>query len=358
MKNKLLAFLTGKRNIRVQMIWASFLSFWLAFIVAATVPIKDIPFFPYQLMIFIAGFFFTFFFLTRKTIRYLLTLGDGLTVISQGNLHYRIPMLREDELGKIAENINAMAEKLESQIEKERQAEKSKMELITGVSHDLRTPLTSIIGYMDLLKDKAYQDEAEYERFVGNAYNKAIQLKMLIDELFEYTRLTSNEVKLKLERIDLRELLSQMIVEFEPLAKENEVSLETGLIPQSLFLVIDPEQIRRAIDNLLMNALKFTVKPGFISIGLTILRDGSRTAKARITIENKGIPITKVQEERLFERFYKADDSRSNPTSSSGSGLGLSITRSIIELHGGEIYFNHSAGQFYFGMELPLQSNF
>lgn len=333
------------------MIWAFLASLIIGSLVSIAVPIGLVFEIPVSIIAFLVSFAVSFAAFTRHTIKYMQKLSEGLTVISGGNLQYRIPVIRQDELGTIAKHINAMAEKLETLIEKERQEEKSKMELITGVSHDLRTPLTSIIGYLELLKGKAYQDEAEYERFVGNTYNKSQQLKTLIDELFEYTRLTRSEAKLEIQMIDLREMLNQMLVEIQPLAKDNEISIETRLPEHSLSIRVDPEQIRRAIDNLLINALKFSVKPGVIRVSLAVRDD-----YATVMIENEAASITKEQEEHLFERFYKVDDSRTNMNLHGGAGLGLSITRSIVELHGGRVYLAHSDGHFSFGIELPRES--
>lgn len=330
------------------MIWTFVGSFVASLLVSVAIPKGLIFDIPLSVIAFFVTFAISFTAFTRHTIKYMQKLSEGLTVISGGNLHYRIPIARQDELGKVAEHINAMAEKLEDLIEKERQIEKSKMALITGVSHDLRTPLTSIIGYLELLKEKAHRDEDEYERFIGNTCNKAQQLKKLIDELFEYTRLTQGEARLEFETIDLRELLMQMLVEIQPLAKEYEILIETRLPQQALFIQVDPEQIRRAFDNLIMNALKFSVKPGKIRVTLV-----EQDRHATLMIENEGEAITKEQEEHLFERFFKVDDSRTTIRSQDGAGLGLSITRSIVELHGGQVYLVHSNGHFNFGVELP-----
>lgn len=349
MKSSLLSVISGKFSLRIRMLWSFFISLFLGIAISAKIPW---PFSNYYLRLlfgiatFIIPFFVIFFLMTRDIIRYVLKLRAGLEIIALGDLQFRIPLVRKDELGAIAVNINAMAEQLEEQIHRERQMERAKLDLITGVSHDLRTPLTSIIGYLDLLKEKAYRDEEEQDRFVGNTYNKAAQLKLLIDDLFEYTRLTSQEVKLHKETINLHEMLNQMLVELEPISKENQVILKiTG---NSLIIEVDPEMIRRAIDNLLINAIKFSVKPGLIHVILT-----HDNELARITIENEGAPITKEQEERLFERFYKADDSRSPQMIQTGSGLGLSIARSITKLHGGQLEYKHFDGHFQFQIILP-----
>lgn len=305
---------------------------------------------PVAQVTFVAAFICAYYFFTRRFVKDLRRLGDGLAVIAQGNLQFRVPSARMDELGKVADDINGMAEHLELLIEKERQIEISKMELITGVSHDLRTPLTSIIGYLDLLHKRAYRDDSEYDRFVGNASNKAVQLKKLVDDLFEYTRLTTDDVKLKRETVDLRALLNQMQVEYEPIALELGVGVAAAFPSQPVFVRMDAEKVRRAVDNLLSNALKFSVKPGSVQMML----EADRTI-ARIVVANIGEPIAKEREILLFERFYKADDSRTSDAFPAGSGLGLSIARSIARLHGGEISFTHDAGRYAFAFELPLQ---
>ncbi|MNO22499.1 Sensor histidine kinase YycG [compost metagenome] len=352
MKSKFISTLAGNNNIRIRMIWSFMISTIIAVTISAVIPNVFNNYYLNLisgLLCFFIPFLCSFFFLTRHIIRYVLTLAAGLDVIAQGNLHYRVPVNRNDELGGIAVNINAMAEKLEEQINRERKLEKAKLELITGVSHDLRTPLTSIIGYLDLLRDKAYRDEGEHNRFVGNTYNKSMQLKSLIDDLFEYSRLTIDEVKLQKETIDLRELLVQLLVEMEPIAKENQLTLETSSPSGRIMAWVDPEMIRRSIDNLLMNALKFSIRPGMIRVELC-----NHEGMARITVENEGAPITKEQEERLLERFYKTDDSRSRQNIQTGSGLGLSIAKSIAELHGGTLEHEHFDGHFRFHIILPL----
>ncbi|MBP1173176.1 HAMP domain-containing protein [Paenibacillus sp. OT2-17] len=310
-------------------------------------------FFPYLLTpLFMVMFIFTFLVLTRRIVRDLITLEQGLQIISEGNLKYRVPVVRQDELGRVALNINRMTERLEQQIVKEREIEKSKMDLITGISHDLRTPLTSIIGYIELLRTDSYQDKDEYTRFVQNTYNKAIHLKKLLDDLFEYTRLTSVDTHLNLRRINLFQLLDQLLFEFEPIAQENGVYIVKDIGDSPVVTSIDSDKIARAIDNLLMNALKYSLKPGGICIRL-------KTSPEQITIEveNKGAPLTQDQEEKLFDRFYKVDHSRSSEGIQTGAGLGLSIARNIVELHQGTLTLNHSHNVFTFQLNLPFENN-
>lgn len=331
------------------MIWSFIVSYLMGLFVAIAIPRGMFIEVPASIFAFLVTFTVSFLLLTRPTISYLVKLSEGITVISGGDLRYRIPGRRQDELGKVAERINAMAEKLETQLEREREVERSKMELITGVSHDLRTPLTSIIGYLELLKGKAYKDEAEYERFISNTHSKAHQLKTLIDELFEYTRLSQGEASLQPVAIDLRELLNQYLSETEPIAKENRIEIHFEVPQLPLIIRADPEQIRRVIDNLVTNAMKFSPKPGDIHVVLA-----AADSQATITVENEGEPITADQEARLFERFYKSDIARALDSWRGGAGLGLSIASGIAELHGGRLTLEHADGTFSFRLTLPF----
>ncbi|OME43105.1 two-component sensor histidine kinase [Paenibacillus odorifer] len=294
-------------------------------------------------------FVITFFTLTRRIVKDLIALEQGLQIISEGDLSYRVNVVRQDELGLVALNINRMAERLEQKIIKEREIEKSKMEMITGISHDLRTPLTSIIGYIELLRTESYQDKKEYTRFIQNTYNKALHLKKLLDDLFEYTRLNSVDSRLNLERIDLSQLLNQLLFEFEPIAQENNVHLIKDIDKSPIITLIDSEKIARAIDNLLMNALKYSISPGSISIRIT-----TDSEHCTIEIENKGTPLSQDQENRLFERFYKVDHSRKSQGIQTGAGLGLSIARNIAELHKGTLTLKHTHDVFTFQLRLPF----
>lgn len=366
MKNKLLSLISGKRSIRVRMFWSFILSLIIAMNVSSLLnesllnSLLAAGHFPYlsillyevlSIVSFIVLFILCFSLMTRHIVKYLLSLAEGLDFIAGGNLRHRVPLLRKDELGRVAENINAMAEKLERQIAKERQIEKSKMDLITGVSHDLRTPLTNIIGYLELLKNRVYRNEQEQERFVDITYNKTMQLKNLIDDLFEYTRLSTSDAKFVVGQFDIRELLTQIVAEFQPFAKELGVTVETYLAFKSMPIPMDPGKIRRAIDNLLMNALKFSVKPGVVRISLE-----ARSPFVAIKVENEGASISKEQEELLFERFYKADYSRTGHAIQAGSGLGLSIAKNIVERHNGALRLVHSSGHYAFVIELPVSS--
>lgn len=298
--------------------------------------------------VFVVVFLLVFFVMIRNTIRYVKTIADGLIHLAKGDLNYRIRPTREDELGMVVRNINYMADQLQNMMVKERQIEKSKMELIAHISHDLRTPLTSIIGYVNLLKQEDDRTSAEYKRYVSNTYSKLQQLQKLIDDLFEYTRLTGGDVQLALKEIDLNDMMEQMIAEYEPIARKYNLDIRKDWKAAPMPSYVNAEKLARAIDNLLMNALKFSIKPGEIIVGLA-----KREGQIVLTVENKGIPVTREQENQLFDRFYKAEESRNDQNIPTGSGLGLSIARNIVELHGGRVGLEHRDGHYKFYIELP-----
>lgn len=346
--------LSGRKNIRVRMFWAALLSFALVVALSWILGYLSLDFIELGIvgnyLFLIVSFMFFFYLLTRPMVRYLRTLADGLLTIAGGDLDYRLPLSSGDELGEVAKSINFMAEQLQEKMNRERQIEESKMELITGVSHDLRTPLTSIIGYLNLLKNDDYKNLAEHKRYINNAYNKSQQLKTLIDDLFEYTRLTNGSANLSFTKVDWGGLLTQVMNEFEPIAQENSLAVRTIRDQTPIYGYIDTEKMVRAIDNLLMNALKFSHKPGEITVRLSAERQFIYFA-----VENVGKPISKEQEKLLFERFYKADPSRNENQTSPGAGMGLAIAQNIVELHGGRIGLNHQNGHFAFFIELPRQ---
>ena len=301
--------------------------------------------------LFISSFVLSFFILTRRLVKDLVTLEQGLQTIAQGNLDYRVPVVRQDELGRVAWNINLMTEQLQQLMHNERELEQSKMELITGISHDLRTPLTSMIGYIELLKTRSFHSEEEYNRFVHNTYNKAIHLKSMLDDLFEYTRLSSHDVVLNLQPIDVGKLLEQLLFEFEPIANEHGITIVQKLESSPNIVQIDSEKVARAIDNLLMNTLKYSDKPGVVTVRLN-----KEPSHIRISIENQGVPLTEAQVDKLFDRFYKVDHARSNEGMQTGAGLGLSIAKNIVGLHGGTLTLDHRNGKYTFYLTLPYEA--
>jgi signal transduction histidine kinase len=301
---------------------------------------------PLTLMTAIAAFIFLFYWLTKRKMDYVEELARGLLEISKGNLNHRVPLRSKDELGSLASNINRMATALQGTMEEERKAERTKNELITNVSHDLRTPLTIIMGYLRLLKDKHFEDPKLSDNYVQIAYNKSEKLKVLIDDLFEYTKLSNQISSMNLERVCINELMEQLTEELVTLAEENGLQLLKDIAAEKMFVSIDPPQMIRVFENLLSNAVKYSYKPGTVQVTLAKDEHG-----VRICVANRGDPIPEEELPRLFDRFYRVDVSRTSATG--GSGLGLAIAKSIVEGHHGSIWAECNNDEILFCVLLP-----
>lgn len=302
---------------------------------------------PISYFIAIAVFTLSFFYLTKRKMKQIEALAKGVMEIAKGNLGYRVKKKGIDEIALLTENVNHMAEAIMTNIEMERRIEQQKNELITNVSHDLRTPLTSIMGYLRLLREGRYETKEQYEEYLKIAFSKSEQLKNLIDDLFEYTKLTNENIVMGKQEVCINELLEQLIEELIPQAEENNRSFVKHFLEERIFTFIDTEKMVRVFDNLLMNAIKYSSGNGQILVSLE--RKGSHVI---IGIANESDEFTSEELVNLFERFYKKDQSRTNVKE--GSGLGLAIAKSIVELHGGNIHAKYSDKMLHFIITLPV----
>ncbi len=282
---------------------------------------------------FIAGaglFILIIFRLTRDKVAYIEYLSECLGEISKGNLNYKIEVIGEDELAEVAQSITHMEKELKYQIEAQMQAEKSKNELVTNVAHDLRTPLTSIIGYIGLVKDGGFHDKEDQVKYLDIAYTKAEKLKVLIEDLFELTKFHQQAIKLKKEKISLSNLMNQLIEELMPLASDKNIEIETYIDSTGTTAEVDIQKMTRVFENLIENAIKYSPQGEAIYVELRAIGD-----KIYVAVSNAFENISPEEVSLFFERFYRADKSRNSMAG--GSGLGLAIAKNIVELHGGEI---------------------
>lgn len=279
----------------------------------------------------VVAFIALFYFLTSKKMRYIEKISEGLFQISKNKLDYRIEIEGKDELAKLSNNINFMTKELNIRSEREKNAEKTKSDLITNVSHDLRTPLTSIKGYIALSKDKKYRNEEELMEYLNIAYNKSEKLEVLINDLFEYTKLSNKGIALQREIISVKGLLEQLIEEIYVICEENNVVIIREMPSDEVYANVDGDKMVRVFENLIINAIRYGTKPGKIKVKVT-----SMDSEVCITVENKCENLSKEDLEKIFDRFYRTDKSRTED--SGGSGLGLAISKSIVELHEGKIW--------------------
>ena len=224
-------------------------------------------------------------------------------------------------------------------------AESKKNDLVMYLAHDLKTPLTSVIGYLTLLEECPELTTTQKAKYVNIALDKAYRLEQLINEFFEITRFDINSVTLERNRIDLNMMIAQITDEFYPMLSEKNLTVDIDII-EHIVMYADSDKIARVFDNLLKNAVNYSYENTIIRIGARIRRD-----KVIIKFRNKSDVITPEKLERLFEKFYRADSSRG--TATGGSGLGLAISKQITELHGGTIKASSTSDYTDFTVILP-----
>lgn len=271
-----------------------------------------------------------------------------LHYIADGHLDHRIRFEVNSDLQKVVASINALVASTVNSMEEERRIEKSKDELITNVSHDIRTPLTSIIGYLGLIEDKQYRSEDELVKYTHTAYLKAKQMKVLVEDLFEYTKARQTTTPLNTVSFNMIAMLEQLAASFELEAEKKGITIQVTGEPNPLMMEADTEKLGRVFNNLLTNALKYGQNAQHIY--LDAQKVGS---EAVIKVSNDGEQIPNHSLSQLFDRFYRVEGSRSQETG--GSGLGLAIAQSFVSLHGGYIYADSTPELTSFVIHLPLK---
>lgn len=271
-----------------------------------------------------------------------------LHYIAQGHLDHRIPLRLKGSEQHVITSVNALVDSAVQSMDDERKIEKSKDELITNVSHDLRTPLTSIIGYLGLIEDKQYRSEDDILKYTHIAYEKAKQMKNLVEDLFEYTKVQQHGSPINIMKIDLNQLLEQLTASFELEAQHKGIEITSSVKPNPLMIEADPEKLGRVFSNLVANALKYGNGASYIRVTARQERD-----QVVVKVSNDGTPIPAKSIDHLFERFYRAEGSRSRATG--GTGLGLAIVKSIVDLHHGNVQVTSDDNETSFIVTLPLK---
>ena len=303
-------------------------------------------------------FFFSvyFVFFTKKIVDYFEQIDRGIEEFSEGNFDIEFEVRNEDELSNMARNLNRTTGEINRILAKERDEEKSRKEFITCIAHDLRTPLTSVIGYLQLVMAKADESRSneelqiKNEEYVKIAYEKAIRLQGLIEELFSFTKTDSTELRLHLTEIDVVKLMEQLADECYPSLQEAGLALEFKTSAEVIKIEADGELMARAIANLLTNGIKYGKDGKKIIIDLYRENENS---DLHIRIINYGRLIPEKDIDHIFDKFYRVEDSRSLQTG--GAGLGLAITQNIVKLHGGCVNVKSDLSGTVFEIVLPAK---
>lgn len=280
----------------------------------------------------IAVFSVSFLFLQRRTMRYMAEISQAMQNISEGDLNTAVEIIGDDEFSQMAESLNKLAENIRELMDKEREAERSKNELITNIAHDLRTPLTSIIGYLELLSNsrQTVTEPEIQKKYIDIAYTKAKRLEKLIEDLFGFTKMTYGKVSMKVGQVDIIKLLSQLLEEFYPNFMDKNLAYELQSNVPAKTVSADGNLLARLFDNLINNAIKYGAEGKRI-----VVKIHATESIVTVSVTNYGYVIPKEELPLLFEKFYRVEQSRSSNTG--GTGLGLAIARNIVDMHGGTI---------------------
>ena len=227
-----------------------------------------------------------------------------------------------------------------------RENEQKKDELIVYLAHDIKTPLTSMIGYLSLLSEIKDMPQEQRNRYIDIALDKSYRLEYLINELFDVARFNSEKIVLEKEEINLNLMLEQIANDFYPTLKEMNKKINFTSDEKTI-LYADPDKLSRVFNNLIKNAVNYSKENTDIDISIL-----NKENQATVKITNKGKQIPKEKLDKIFEKFYRLDSSRTSKTG--GSGLGLAIAKEIVELHGGRIYAESDMKETTFSVILPI----
>lgn len=259
-----------------------------------------------------------------------------------------VPIILPGNLKGLENDLNHVREQSLQSLQHARQIEQRKEDLLIYLAHDLKTPLTSILGYLKLLEDEPNISPELIQKYSGIARKKAERLQDLINEFFEITRFSTHQLSLEPAKTHLSRMLMQITYEFYPILVEKGLEWELQ-IPENIEIVCDADKLERAIDNLIRNAINYSYSNTKISFSLLSTDTG-----VTICIQNAGQTIPPEKLERIFEQFYRLDTSRSSATGN--AGLGLAIAREIIELHCGTITAHSKDETIQFVIQLPFDS--
>ncbi len=257
------------------------------------------------------------------------------------------PILLPEDLREVQDHLNYAREKALRAAASARESEQRKNDLIVYLAHDLKTPLTSVIGYLTLLRDEPQISPELRGRYTGIALDKALRLEDLINEFFDITRFNLTTLVLEPERTNLSRMLEQVTSEFLPILGEKELTWETS-IPPDVELLCDRDKLQRVLDNLIRNAVNYSYPSTAITL---VVEPGEEAVTLRVQNHGRTIPPEKLC--HIFEQFYRVDSSRASATG--GAGLGLAIAKEIVELHGGSITAESAGESIAFTVVLPFE---
>ena len=275
----------------------------------------------------IAGILFISTYIIYNKVTHFHKIQEGLQVAKNGDYDYKIRLEGNGEFRRLSEDINEITSGLKSAVQNEVRSEKLKTELITNVSHDIKTPLTSIISYVDLLKREGLNSQ-NAPKYLDVLERKSNRLKNLTEDLFEAAKATSGSIQPKFERVHINSLIEQLLGELDEKINESQLIFKVTASNEKIYAMADGRLLSRVMENLLSNIFKYTLKGSRVYIEISEEGDSVYVSFKNISAYELNIPVNE-----LMERFKRGDESRS----SEGSGLGLAIAGSLMEVQGGSL---------------------
>jgi len=266
------------------------------------------------------------YFFSRRLMQRMKSIDKAIDEFELGNLSIRIDNQKRDELGKLASSFNGMAERIQQQVKEQEEYEEKRKQLISNLSHDLRTPLSSIVGYSEMLLDK----QNEEHKYIDIIHKKAVYMEKILSQLLDFSRLEAGGFKVSLQRGDIVECIREILVEYIPLMDEQQIESIIELPDQPIEVDFDQDKMERVIRNLLDNAFKYGMENKKLRIAVNRIEQ-----KIKIVIQDFGAGMEPNVLNHIFDRFYRANKGRA--TKSGGIGIGLSIVQEIIKQHKGTI---------------------
>ncbi|WP_227938793.1 HAMP domain-containing sensor histidine kinase [Alkalihalobacillus deserti] len=277
-----------------------------------------------------------------KKIKTFKALQEGVETVKDGNLHHRIEVSGNGEFGRLASNINSITDGLKKAVDSELKSERLKTELITNVSHDIRTPLTSIITYVDLLKQE--KDSLRVEEYIEVLDQKSKRLKVLTEDLFEAAKASSGNIPVHYEKIDIVSLVTQGLGEVNDKIQTMDLDFKMNYPENKVYISADGKLLWRSVENLLSNIFKYAAEGSRVYIDIEDLDN-----EVLLTFKNISATELNISADELMERFKRGDESRT----SQGSGLGLSIAKNLIEIQKGRFNIHVDGDLFKASISLP-----
>ena len=282
--------------------------------------------------------------------RPLLELEEACKRIADGDLNFTITSRKGDDLKELTDSFEVMRAKLKESMEKQVEDDKQNRELISNISHDLKTPITSIKGYVEGLMEGVANTPEKQDLYLHTIYSKANDLNRLIDELTYYSRISTNRIPYTFSKMDMVAYYEDCAVELEMDFEASEIEFHhDSLCKEAVIVVADPIQLRKVINNIIGNAIKYMDKAEQ-KVEMCLYREGDEVI---IRIGDNGKGIAQKDLGHIFERFYRTDSARTS--SKGGSGIGLAICKKIMDDHGGRIWAESREGEgttFYFALKV------